>query len=352
MATAQTEFRHISLDEAAKAAEAENKLIFIDIYTSWCGPCKMMASKTFPQKEVGDYMNKTFVCVKFDAEKDDGPEVAKLYDVKAYPTFIIATPDKKELNRVLGYYGADKWIEKLQQVVQPENSPVRLRKRYANGERTAEVVKGLAYIIDDDMRMMYQGKERDSLENMRDNMVNSYFNSLDDNSRMDVKNLFIFKEYAYDINSSQFKFMVANRSKFTGEHKEIADKVIAAVYHDELMEALTHGKYSDATAYEALKKAIADGGLNADGKYDTAYQMIETYAKGDLDKYLAFCQKNFKKLPADQVTPFLENFAERFKDGTDEQRAKLCKYLRSLLPDLPIRPLYRCASEISKMEKD
>ena len=62
-AGAQTDFRHISLDEAAKAAKAEGKLIFIDVYTSWCGPCKMMANQTFPQKLVGDYMNKTFVCV-------------------------------------------------------------------------------------------------------------------------------------------------------------------------------------------------------------------------------------------------------------------------------------------------
>lgn len=119
-AGAQTDFRHISLDEAAKAAKAEGKLIFIDVYTSWCGPCKMMANQTFPQKLVGDYMNKTFVCVKFDAEKGEGVDVAKLFDVKAYPTFIVATADKTELNRVLGYYEGPKFVEKLQQCVNPK----------------------------------------------------------------------------------------------------------------------------------------------------------------------------------------------------------------------------------------
>ena len=351
-AGAQTDFRHLSLDEAAKAAKAENKLIFIDVYTSWCGPCKMMANQTFPQKKVGDFMNKTFVCVKFDAEKEDGPEVAKLYGVKAYPTFIIATSDKKEINRVLGYYEADKWIEKMLQVSQPENSPERLRERYAKGERTPEVVKGMAFIIDDDVRYMYQSNERDSLVNLRDNIVNTYFESLDDNAKLNARNSFIFQYYADDINSRLFEFMVANRSKFAAEQKHVVDSVIGEVYDTMVKDYLGMKIKYDATKYEALKKAIADGGFNAAGKYDVAYQFIETYAKGDLDKYLAFCQKNFKKLAADQITPFIENFAGRYKDATDAQRDKASKYLRSLLPELPIRPIYICAGEISKLEKE
>ena len=76
-AMAQTDFRHISYAEGLEAAKAEGKTLFIDFYTEWCGPCKRMARDVFPQKDVGDYMNAKFVCLKIDAEKGEGVELAK-----------------------------------------------------------------------------------------------------------------------------------------------------------------------------------------------------------------------------------------------------------------------------------
>ncbi|MDE5612601.1 MAG: thioredoxin family protein, partial [Odoribacter sp.] len=65
-------FRNITLDEAQEQAKAENKLVFMDCYTSWCGPCQEMTKKVFPQKAAGDYFNPRFVCVKYDMEKGAG----------------------------------------------------------------------------------------------------------------------------------------------------------------------------------------------------------------------------------------------------------------------------------------
>ena len=68
-------------------------MVLVDCYTSWCGPCKIMASKILPQKEVGDFLNERFVCVKYDMEKGEGPEIAKKYGVEAYPTFLLLRAD-------------------------------------------------------------------------------------------------------------------------------------------------------------------------------------------------------------------------------------------------------------------
>ncbi|MDZ7846006.1 MAG: thioredoxin family protein [Owenweeksia sp.] len=63
------ESRHSSSNEALQAAEEEGKPIFMDCYTTWCGPCKWMSANIFTQQEVGDYYNENYVCVKFDMEK-------------------------------------------------------------------------------------------------------------------------------------------------------------------------------------------------------------------------------------------------------------------------------------------
>lgn len=86
---AQTDFQDLSLDKALEKAKVENKLVFMDCYTSWCGPCKMMAEKILPLKEVGEYMNGRFVCIKVDMEKGEGPKLAQKYQVSAYPTFLV-----------------------------------------------------------------------------------------------------------------------------------------------------------------------------------------------------------------------------------------------------------------------
>lgn len=104
-AVAQTggmKFTEDTFANLQKAAEKAKKPIFMDIYTTWCGPCKYLSSNIFPAKIVGDYMNATFVNAKFDAEKGEGIELAKKYAVKGYPTMLILDSKGEELGRLVG----------------------------------------------------------------------------------------------------------------------------------------------------------------------------------------------------------------------------------------------------------
>ena len=70
--------------EAVAKAKAENKLIFIDFYTQWCGPCLNMAQTVFSLPTVGYYYNQTFINLKIDAEEGEGITLAKKYGVRSY----------------------------------------------------------------------------------------------------------------------------------------------------------------------------------------------------------------------------------------------------------------------------
>lgn len=78
-----------TIAEAFAKARQENKMIFVDCYTTWCGPCKVIAANVFPAKHAGDYFNPRFVCLKIDCEKGEGIAFAKEHEVRGYPTFML-----------------------------------------------------------------------------------------------------------------------------------------------------------------------------------------------------------------------------------------------------------------------
>lgn len=86
------QFNHSSWSEIKAKAIKENKLIFVDFYTEWCGPCLAMAEDVFVLESVGNFFNSNFVNAKIDAENGDGVELAKLYKVNSYPTYAFIDP--------------------------------------------------------------------------------------------------------------------------------------------------------------------------------------------------------------------------------------------------------------------
>ena len=105
------EFTEGNWETILATAKEQNKLIFVDAYTTWCGPCKMMAKNVFPLKGVGDFYNKNFINAKIDMEKGEGPELAKKYGVRAYPTFLFVNSNGDLVHRGVGYRPEAAFVE-------------------------------------------------------------------------------------------------------------------------------------------------------------------------------------------------------------------------------------------------
>jgi thiol:disulfide interchange protein len=95
------QFFHGTWAEALQKAKQEKKLIFLDAYASWCGPCKMMKHKTFTNKNVADFYNANFINLAIDMEIGEGTTLSDKFSVTAYPTLIYVNGEGNLLEKQL-----------------------------------------------------------------------------------------------------------------------------------------------------------------------------------------------------------------------------------------------------------
>lgn len=143
------EFFEGAFENALQLAANEEKLVFVDVYTTWCGPCIVMQDTVFPQPKVGEFFNSRFVNFKLDAEKEaqNGPEIAAKYEINVYPTYLILDSDGHEIARASSLMTGDQFITMVSQMLgETESTFEKLQERYAAGERGHEFVQ--QYLMD------------------------------------------------------------------------------------------------------------------------------------------------------------------------------------------------------------
>ncbi len=94
-------FRNISFEEAKDLAKAHDKLIFVDFYADWCGPCRWMDNNVFGSSKIGKGYNYHFVSVKVDIDNDE-PELVESVGITAIPTYGFFTPDGELIYQQIG----------------------------------------------------------------------------------------------------------------------------------------------------------------------------------------------------------------------------------------------------------
>lgn len=122
-------------------AKRQNKPVFVDIYTTWCGPCKLMAKQAFPDAKIGEKFNANFISYQIDAEKGEGVQVAKKYAVNAYPTTLYVSADGDLLHRAIGYSGIKEMLNEADKAIESFKDPNPLsamERQYAGGKRDPE----------------------------------------------------------------------------------------------------------------------------------------------------------------------------------------------------------------------
>lgn len=323
---AQTNFRQISFEDAISAAKSENKLVFIDFYTDWCGPCRTMSKQIFPQKAVGDYLNSKFVCIKLNAEKE-GLTLAKRFNIKAYPTFLILNTKQEVQFDLKGSMDAEAFINKVNSYLDPEFAPQKMEQRYNAGERTPSLVNQYA------LYLMEQNKEKDGYK-----VINSYFDSLSETQKLKPENSFLFLRYTFDMNDAKGRFMINHINNFPKATSASMHTKVSQLYHTALIGYFSgymfgDNRYSEQD-YNKLKGEILKLKLDQGYPYAPMFKLIECYSQHNLKAYLNLCGQEFKDLSSADKDLLILNMT-RLVNTNDKETLKMCsQFIRTHLSEL------------------
>ena len=197
-------FVESNFKEALAQAEQEKKLLFMDCYTSWCGPCRLLANRVFINDSIGQFFNKHFVSLKVDMEKGEGPALARQYGVKAYPTLLFIDPSTQEIvSQVVGFRTVKALLEDAQKAANPNRNLQGLAAQFNENPTNPAIAS--AYL---------EGLWAASLTQERDETLKNYLSRLTPEEICTTDNWKILSAHTENPYSYAFDCLHKNREGF------------------------------------------------------------------------------------------------------------------------------------------
>ena len=250
------QFFHGTFKEAMELASKEGKLIFMDAYTSWCGPCKRMAASVFPDPVAGEFFNPTFINMKVDMEKEEGPSLSQKFNVQSYPTLLFIDGSGNLVHRASGARPVDGLIDLGKEALAKVDKSGDFAKLYNEGKRDHETILGYIKALNQ------AGKP--SLK-----ITNDYLLSQKDLSTKE--NLEIILTGATDADSKVFDYLIQHKDAIIKlKSKEIFENKVIACCKKTFYKAK---EYRNETLLQDAQSKMKNVPLKAkEFKFDTDLQ--------------------------------------------------------------------------------
>jgi thiol-disulfide isomerase/thioredoxin len=319
------EFGH-DLGEALKKAKAEKKLVFVDFYTSWCAPCKVMTAEVFPLPNVGTYFNSNFISCKVQCDdKGIGVELGNKYKIIAYPTLMFLNGDGELVHSFVGSTSGNGLIEAAKVALNPDKNLLSAIKQWDSGDRSKEFVA--SYFAK--LKKVYQYEKYT-------NDFNAYFNKLSANEKTDKSTFDLIKLVNPAPFSPIFEYIEKNRNGYAKTiGVEVVDKYISNGYLWYLKNTIKwpRTEYNEAMAkFKARKYPYYD----EFAMFYTAFEAFNEKGGVDINEYMrlgtAFLDKYGKN--NDSYTMALTSLLGNCTGRPNEGQAGI-KWMENLLARNP-----------------
>lgn len=318
--------------ELLQKAATEKKPVFVDCYTDWCGPCKWMTKNVFPNDTAGAFYNARFINYKLDMEKGEGPEVAKQYAVKAYPTLLYVDAGGKTLHKSVGRLNVEEFIAEGAIALDPSQQLEHLSALYEKGERGSDFITRYA-------DRLYKAGDREKAGEI----VNHYLAAVPEQQLAEKKNWDLIKQYVREYDNNIYQYVWKNRSIFKEAYPDDVDGFlnmgatrslrVAGKQHDEkklaeLLDVLLQTKTPEASAdrtelwarrqfYEAAKQWDKYAELTEVYVQKEYYKMILSHTP-ETDTMLKKMNKTYEQYITENSANMLNNDAWTFYEQVDD----------------------------------
>jgi thioredoxin-related protein len=268
-------FEHnLSWKEVLQKANAENKYVLVDCYTSWCGPCKLMDKTVYTNDSLGDFIGKEFIAIKMqmDNTPHDSVEIQRWYttahefeakyQINVYPSFLFFSPDGHAVHKDVGATDVQGFITLAKRAMDPKQQYYTLVSEYQHGGKNYEL---MAYLANTATRL-----GEDSLASVIAGDYLHYLQGLSDIELLTKSNLTFIDNYRNIVHSNDQLF------KRYCKHKKEIDSVMGSqgyaegfvtfeAYKEEVKPKVNEGiKDNTEPNWTIIKKTI-------DSKYGRGY---------------------------------------------------------------------------------
>ena len=282
--SAGIQFQDLSWEKALEAAQDGDKIIFVDAYTTWCGPCKWMNANVFPVDEVGEFYNANFVNIKLDMEKGEGVEFARKYSVRAYPSLLFIDADGELVHQGVGSRAPSDFVALGEAAVDPNRQAGALKRKYDAGERNPDFLRNFA-----------KASQESNIGNTEE-ITAAYLTSQADWTTLENTN-FIFEMMPYDnMDNKLFKYVKENRQRFatTIGADKVDDKLKTGVLY-----SMMKNRVNDPAKVEAAFKEIFPKKGEQFASEWNLQQLMRAQGEEGLKKFMNAAVDHFGKYESD-----------------------------------------------------
>ena len=245
------------LDIVAKA-KANNKYIFVDCFTTWCGPCKYMSKEIFTKKEVGQFYNKNYINVsyQFDAtinddslikfEYSDVQFIKKTYNISSYPTYLYFNPFGELVHRDGGSCDETVFITKGNNALNPLNQYYTQLKIYDEKKSDAIYLRNLTMLALKSQNAVATAKYAKEYINLEPNILE------------DKENLIFIYETARTTKDTSFNLIMKNLKNFQTviDSQKLVNTLKTIIFESELAANYLYWVKWDKVKWNNYSKSI------------------------------------------------------------------------------------------------